>query len=92
MAEERIVTTETPSRASHTTVIKEGGGGAGWLIGIVVMLALAAGLYFFSQMSGSETAKDNAVANAASEVGIAAQQVGGAANDAGQAAKDAADK
>lgn len=85
MAEERIVTTETPGTATHTTVIHDGGrsgGGSGWLIGIVLVLALAAGLYFFTQMSGAETAKDNAVANAASEVGSAAKQVGSAAKDA----------
>jgi hypothetical protein len=33
-------------------------------------------------MSGSETAKDNAVADAASDVGNAAQKVGDAAQDA----------
>lgn len=89
MAEERIVTTETPSAApqsTHTTVIHDGdrrsGGGSGWFIGVVLVLALIAGLYFFTQMSGSEMAKDNAVANAANQVGSAAQDVGNAAQDA----------
>jgi uncharacterized protein HemX len=92
MAEERIVTTEAPT---HTTVIHESGsrgGGAGWFIGIVLVLALIAGVYFFTQMSGSQTAKDNAVANAASDVGSAAKQVGSAAEKAGDAAQDAANK
>lgn len=94
MAEERIVTTEAPATATHTTVIHEGGrsGGSGWFIGVVLILALIAGVYFFTQMSGSEMAKDNAVTNAANEVGSAAKEVGGAAKTAGDAAKDAANK
>lgn len=89
MTEERITTVETPGAAPqtvHTTVVHdtEGrrGGGSGWFIGLVLILALIAGVYFFTQMSGAETAKDNAVANAASEVGSAAKEVGGAARDA----------
>lgn len=98
MAEERIVTTEAPAAApaTHTTVIHDtgsrSGGGSGWFIGIVLVLAVIAGIYFFTQMSGSEAAKDNAVANAANQVGQAANQVGDAASTAGQAAKDAAEK
>lgn len=98
MAEERIVTTETPPGAApvtHTTVIHDAGrrgGGSGWFIGIVLVLALIAGVYFFTQMSGAEMAKDNAVTNAANEVGSAAKEVGSAANAAGEAAKDAVDK
>lgn len=95
MAEEHVVTTETPAAApaTHTTVIHDTGsrgGGSGWFIGIVLVLAVLAGIYFFTQMSGSEMAKDNAVTNAANEVGSAAKEVGNAANSAGEAAKDAA--
>lgn len=85
MAEERIVTTEpVPGGATHTTVITEGsrGGGGSWLIGIVLLVALIAGIYLFSHTSGSEAAKDNAIANAAGQVGDAAQKVGNAAQDA----------
>jgi len=77
MAEERIITTDAP----HTTVVHDSGrsgGGAGWFIGIVLVLVLIAGLYFFTQMSGSESAKDNAIANAANQVGDAAQKAGDA--------------
>lgn len=92
MAEEHI-TTRDPS-GTHTTIITDGdsrgGGGSGWLIGLVLLVALVAGIYFFTQMSGSEVAKDNAVANAASEVGDAASQRGNAAEQAGNAAQDAA--
>ena len=42
----------------------------------------AVAIWFFSGMSGSEVAKDNAIADAAGEVGEAASQVGDAAQDA----------
>lgn len=73
MAEDRTVIVETPSRGS----------GAGWVIAIVLIVALIAGVYFFSQMSSSQTAKDNAVTNAAQDVGQAARNVGDAAKDVG---------
>lgn len=89
MAEEHVTTVETPGAApqtTHTTIVHDGesrsGGGSGWFIGVVLILALLVGAYFFTQMSGSETAKDNAVANAAGEVGSAAKEVGSAARDA----------
>ena len=98
MVEERITTVETPEAAPHTvhtTVVESGdrrGGGSRWFIGVVLVLALLAGLYFFTRMSGAESAKDNAVAEAASDVGNAAKEVGSAANEAGKAARDAVDK
>lgn len=97
MTEERITETETPAGNTYTThtVIHDDGerrsGGSGWLIALVLVLAAVAGIYFFSQQSGSEIAKDNAMAEAASEVGDAASQVGDAAQDAGAAAKDVVD-
>jgi len=77
MVEERIVV-ETP---------RSSGSGAGWIIAVVLILALVAGVYFFSQSSGSEAAKDNAIANAANDVGAAAQQVGDAAETAAGSTK-----
>jgi flagellar basal body-associated protein FliL len=56
--------------------------GAGWVIALVLVVALVAGVVFFSQMSGSQSAKDNAIANAAGQVGDAAQKAGNAAQDA----------
>ena len=88
MSEERITTTETPSgqtHTTHTTLIDDGGrsgGGSGWLIGIVLLLAVVAGIWYFSTVSGSQTAKNNAIAGAASDVGDAAKQVGNAAENA----------
>ena len=67
-----------------TTVIREtrSGGGAGWAIAVVLILALIAGVWFFSQNNRSEVAKDNAVTAAANNVGEAARDVGNAAQDA----------
>jgi len=94
MTEERITETRSPSGDTHTThtVITDGEsrrGGAGWLIAIIVLIIAIAAIFFFSQMSGAEVAKDNAVAGAASEVGEAAGQVGDAAQNAGTAVQDA---
>ena len=68
----------------ETTVIHEtrSGGGAGWVIAVVLILALVAGVWFFSQGNRSEVAKDNAVTAAANNVGQAARDVGNAAQDA----------
>ena len=72
MAEDRTVVVETPSRS---------GGGSGWIIALVLIVALIVGVVFFSRMSESEAVKDNAVANAAASVGDAAENVGDAAKD-----------
>ncbi len=79
MVEERITEVETPTGDTHTThtVVTDGdrrGGGGGWLIAIVLIIAVIAGIWFFSGMSNSESAKDNAIANAADNVGEAPQQ------------------
>lgn len=83
MADE-VYTTDT-ARPGSTTVIHEtrsGGSGAGWAIAIILVLALVAGIWFFSQSNHSQIAKDNAITNAANNVGSAAKDVGSAAKDA----------
>lgn len=91
MVEERITSVEPKDGAStHTTIVTDGerrGGGAGWLIAIVLLIGLVIGIVLFSRTSGSEAVKDNAIANAAGEVGDAAQQVGNAAQDAADSLK-----
>ena len=88
MTEERITQIETPSgdTHTHTTVVtdapRSGGGGATWLIVLLLVVIAAVAVFYLSGMSGSEAAKDNAVAEAAGDVGAAAQQVGDAAQDA----------
>jgi uncharacterized protein (UPF0333 family) len=72
MANERPLIVETGNRSS----------GAGWAIALVLVVALIAGIVFFTQMSGSKSAKDNAIANAAGQVGDAAEKAGNAAQDA----------
>lgn len=88
MAEERITQIETPSgdTHTHTTVVSDaprsGGNGAMWMIVLLLVVVAAVAVFYLSGMSGSEAAKDNAVAEAAGDVGDAAQKVGDAAQDA----------
>ena len=94
MVEERITETRTPEGNTHTTHTlvsdrAESGGGAKWVLVILLLVAVVAGVVFFSQASDAEIAKDNAIAGAAEDVGNAASQVGDAAQQAGEAAQDA---
>ena len=87
MTEERIVETRTPTgdTHTHTTVITDeprSGGGGKWALLLVILLLAVVGIWAFSQMGSAEVAKDNAIADAATEVGNAAGQVGDAAQDA----------
>jgi len=87
MVEERITQVETPSgdTHTHTTVVSDAprsGGGATWLIVLLLVVIAAVAVFYLSGMSGSEVAKDNAVAEAAGDVGNAAQKMGDAAQEA----------
>jgi len=68
----------------ETTIIHEtrSSGGAGWVIAVVLIIALIAGIWFFTQSNRSQVARDNAVTAAAHDVGSAARDVGNAAQDA----------
>lgn len=89
MVEERITEVETPSGNTHThTTVVDGerrGGGATWAIVLLLIVLAAVAIWFFSGMSGAEVAKDNAIADAAGEVGAAAGEVGDAAQEAADA-------
>lgn len=74
MAEDHTTIIETPARESSS--------GAGWVIAIILVVALVVGVVLFTRSSGSDAAKDNAIANAASQVGNAAEKAGNAAQDA----------
>jgi hypothetical protein len=66
--EERITEVETPTgntHTSHTVVDRDTRSGAGWLIPLLLVLALLVGGYFLMRNSDSEASKDNAVAAAA---------------------------
>lgn len=87
MVEERITRVDTPAGGTHThtTVVTDGErsrGGGTWLIVLLIVVLAGVAIWFFSGMSESEVAKDNAVAEAAGQVGDAASQVGDAAQDA----------
>ncbi|WP_454599224.1 hypothetical protein [Qipengyuania sp. SM2507] len=95
MTEERITETRTPSGDTHTThtVItdEKRSGGSGWLIVLIVLLAIGVAVWFFTQQNESEIARDNAVTGAANEIGEAANQVGDAAQQTGDAVTNAVD-
>jgi len=88
VVEERITETRTPDGDTHTThteIIREEprrSGGAGWGIVIVLVLAVVIGAFFLMQGNSAEVAKDNAIADAATNIGSAAQSVGNAADKA----------
>ncbi len=97
MTEERITETTDAAGNTHTThtVISDGaarGGGTHWVILLLVLLVAVAGIWFLIQATGAEVAKDNAVADAASDVGAAAGDVGEAARGAGEAVEKAVNK
>lgn len=75
--------------AGRTTVIHETrrGSGAGWVIALVLIFALLAGIWFFSRSDSREMARDTAVIRAADKVGAAAEEVGDAAKDAAEEGK-----
>lgn len=74
--------------AHTTTIIREGrsSGGTGIVMAVVLLIAVVGGLYLFSQSSSSEVARDNAIAEAAGDVGAAAGQIGDAAENAADGA------
>ena len=94
MTEERITETRTPDGNTHTThtVVTDEprrSGGSGWAMVLILLAVAVIGIVLITQMGGAEVAKDDAIANAANEVGEAAGAVGDAAQDAGEAVEDA---
>ena len=89
MTEERITETTDSRGNTHTTRVihdngaeRSGGGMAKWAFLIVLVVALAVGGYLLTQTNASEIARNDAIADAAQDVGNAAGQVGDAAEDA----------
>jgi hypothetical protein len=85
MADE--IATEQPATgapANTTTIIREtrSSSGTGIIMAVILLIAVVGGIYLFSQTTASESVKDNAVAEAANNVGTAATKVGDAAQDA----------
>ncbi|MCA1748386.1 MAG: hypothetical protein ABR601_10335 [Parasphingopyxis sp.] len=77
---ERVV--EHSESEPHTTVVERRGGGAGWIIAVILVIAVIAGIYLFSEFNQTEAVEADAVSEAASQVGDAAQQAGDAADRA----------
>ena len=86
---ERVV--EHSEDAPHTTVVERRGGGAGWVIAIVLVVAVLIGIYFLTQTSAREAVETESITEAAEGVENAAGEIGDAAQQAGDAAQNAAD-
>lgn len=83
MAEDDVTTVRSPDgRVTHTTVNRSGSGSGAWVLAIAFLVVLIAGLYLYSRYGTSQINKDNAIAEAASDVGDAAQNAGNAAREA----------
>ncbi|TCM21448.1 hypothetical protein EDF56_101112 [Novosphingobium sp. PhB165] len=85
--EERIVETErAPEAPVHTTTViherSTSSSATGILLAFALLLAVVGALYLFSRLNQSETTRDDAVTQAAHDVGQAANKVGDAAQDA----------
>ena len=74
-----------PASVTVNTGTSGGGSGFGMIIGLLLLGALVVGAYLLFANNSSEERKDNAVAEAAGNVGEAAQK-------AGDAVEKAADK
>jgi uncharacterized protein HemX len=87
MTEERTTTSKDADGSTHTTttIVRDSaqvsGGSGRWVLLIVLLAAVGIGVWFFNGMSGAEIAKDDAIAEAANNVGDAAAEAGEAAGD-----------
>lgn len=92
MSDDQITTQTAADGATHTTVVTGNSGGGGkWVLGLLVLILIGVGVYFFAGMANSEATKNDAITQAAKDVGNAAENVGAAADEVGDAAKDATD-
>ena len=71
-----------PAQVTVNTVPSSGGSGFGAIAAILLLAVLAIGGYMLFSKSSSEKRKDNAVAEAAGNVGDAAQKAGAAVEKA----------
>jgi Na+-transporting methylmalonyl-CoA/oxaloacetate decarboxylase gamma subunit len=85
---ERIVertdgTTERVADSGSTVVVeRSGGGGAGLLIGLVLLVAVVIGALYLVNQNSRENVETKAVAGAAEKVGDAAEKAGDAVTGA----------
>lgn len=76
MSDDRV--TETP----HTTVIERRGGGAAWLIGLILLIAVAAGAFYLFNKGKNDNLRTDAITGAAKDVGDSAKKIGDSAEKA----------
>lgn len=82
---ERTIERDTgPAAVTVNTAPAKSGGGSGIMIAVLILFALAVGAYFLFANSDSEVRKDNAVAEAAENVGAAAEKAGNAVEKAAE--------
>jgi hypothetical protein len=81
MADERVVE-RTVEHEPTTTVIEKRGGGAGVVIGIIALVAVALLAWFLFAQNRNDAVRTDAVSGAAQSVGDAADKVGDAADKA----------
>ncbi|MFN3621170.1 hypothetical protein [Sphingorhabdus sp.] len=79
---ERAYERDTGPASVTVNTAPNGGSGFGAIIGILLLAVLAVGGYLLFTKSSSEERKDNAVAEAADDVGAAAQKAGAAVEKA----------
>jgi uncharacterized protein HemX len=79
---ERTIERDTAASPVTVNTAPASGGGSSGLIMILLLFALAVGGYFFFAGNASETRKDDAVADAADNVGAAAEKAGAAVEKA----------
>jgi len=85
-SEPPVNTPPSDAPATHTTIIHEtprSSSGIGIIMALILLVVVVGGIYLFTQHS-SESVKDNAIAEAANDVGNAATKVGDAAENAVQ--------
>ena len=89
MTEERITETTDSQGNTHTTHIvhegSSGGGAAKWVFLLILVVAIGVGASVMTQTNASEIAANEAITDAAQDVGDAAGQIGEAAEDAADA-------
>ena len=67
MSDEHITTTTSPDGSVSHTTVSGGGSSSGWIMGLIAVILLGFGIYYFAMQSNSSANKDNAIAGAAQD-------------------------